>query len=115
MLFIDALDQVTRERAQSFLKPEHQDRILVAYRAFSDEDGFAKVADQAAVAANGNSLSIPLYVKRLSVEVMDANDDAVTLKSAWAKWEAESQPFWQQMDAVFETLDGLAVEEAGDA
>ena len=28
MLFIDAVNEVARERAQSFLQPEHQARIL---------------------------------------------------------------------------------------
>ena len=44
ILFIDAVHEVARERAQSFLKPEHQQRILAAYRAFADEPGFARVA-----------------------------------------------------------------------
>jgi type I restriction enzyme M protein len=43
ILFIDAVHEVSRERAQSFLKPEHQQRIVAAYRAFTDEPGFAKV------------------------------------------------------------------------
>lgn len=34
VLFIDALNEATRERAQSFLKPERQERILGAFRAF---------------------------------------------------------------------------------
>ena len=44
VLFIDAVHDVERERAQSFLKPEHQSRILAAYQAFADDPGFAKVA-----------------------------------------------------------------------
>jgi len=44
VLFIDAVHEVARERAQSFLRPEHQQRILAAYRAFDDQPGFAKVA-----------------------------------------------------------------------
>ena len=34
VLFIDAVRQIARERAQSFLTPEHQKRILAAYDAF---------------------------------------------------------------------------------
>ena len=34
-----------RERAQSFLKPEHQAKILNAYRDFADQPGFAAVVD----------------------------------------------------------------------
>ena len=40
VIFIDALNEVTRERAQSFLKPEHQQRILTAYKTFTDVPGF---------------------------------------------------------------------------
>ena len=35
LLFIDAVHEVARERAQSFLRPQHQKRILAAYRAFA--------------------------------------------------------------------------------
>jgi putative PIN family toxin of toxin-antitoxin system len=40
--FIDAVNEVTRERAQSYLKPEHQERVADAYHAFKDVEGFAK-------------------------------------------------------------------------
>jgi type I restriction enzyme M protein len=39
ILFINAVDQVTRERAQSFLADEHIERIVEAYRRFTDEPG----------------------------------------------------------------------------
>jgi type I restriction enzyme M protein len=31
----------------------------------------------------------------------------VTLRSAWVQWQADGRPFWQQMDALVETLDGV--------
>ncbi|MEQ8754707.1 MAG: N-6 DNA methylase [Coleofasciculus sp. G1-WW12-02] len=43
ILLIDAVKEVARVQAQSFLKPEHQKRFLPAYRDFTDNDGFAKV------------------------------------------------------------------------
>jgi len=61
-LFIDAVREVTRERAQSFLAPEHQKRILTAYQAFSDEPGFSAVASNDDVLANEGDLSITRYV-----------------------------------------------------
>ncbi len=62
VLFIKA---VTRERAQSFLRPAHQERILQAYRDFGPltaGEAFARAASQDEIAAQGYSLSIPLYV-----------------------------------------------------
>ncbi len=116
VIFIDALNEVTRERAQSFLKPEHQQRILQACQAFKDESGFAKVATLADIAANAGNLSIPLYVKRVAAApATQCNGQAVTLQSAWDQWQADGRAFWQQMDALVETLDGLNKDEGAHA
>lgn len=116
VLFIDALNEVTRERAQSFLKPEHQQRILSAYKTFADVPGFAKVATLAEIGANAGNLSIPLYVKRIAAAItIDGNGDAVSLRSAWEQWQTDGRAFWQQMDALVETLDGLLEQEAPHA
>ena len=112
VLFIDALNEVTRERAQSFLKPEHQQRILQNFRAFAAEDGFSAVATREQIVANGANLSIPLYVKRSTVTASsDGDSEVVSLRSAWEQWQTDSRAFWQQMDALVETLDGLEAEE----
>ena len=116
VIFNDAVNEVTRERAQSFLKPEHQQRILTAYKAFADVPGFAKVATLAEIGANADNLSIPLYVKRIAAAIAtDSNGDAVSLRSAWGQWQTDGHAFWQQMDVLIETLDGLAVQEKPDA
>ncbi|HFT1403534.1 TPA: N-6 DNA methylase [Pseudomonas aeruginosa] len=112
VLFIDALNEVTRERAQSFLKPEHQQRILEAFRAFAPIDGFAAVATLDQIASNGANLSIPFYVRRVSGSVNgNGTNAAISLRSAWEQWQIDGRAFWQQMDALVETLDGLEVEE----
>lgn len=109
VLFIDAVNEVTRERAQSFLKPEHQERILNAYHQFTDEPGFARVVSVEDILAGGGNLSIPLYVKRSSTE-RNSTEHPTTLKEAWTEWEESGREFWQQMDALVETLDGLLSE-----
>ena len=106
MLFIDALNEVTRERAQSFLKSGHQQRILQAFQTFAIEAGFSAVATCKQIAGNEANLSIPLYVKRSAVTV-SSDGEAVSLRSAWEKWQIDGRAFWQQMDALVETLDGL--------
>ena len=113
ILFIDAVQEVARERAQSFLKPVHQERILKAYQAFADEPGFAKVATVEEVLANDGSMSIPLYVRSdLQATGRDPDGD---LRSVWAEFETNGRDFWQQMDAVVEMLDGMIADEASDA
>ncbi|MBL4844161.1 MAG: SAM-dependent DNA methyltransferase [Planctomycetes bacterium] len=110
ILFIDAVNEIARERAVSFLKPEHQQRILGTYEAFADEAGFASVAPLDEVAAQGHSLSIPLYVKRVSAKAAEDQDNR-SLSEVWTEWEQEGRGFWQQMDALVDTLDGLVNDE----
>ncbi len=109
VLFIDAVNEVTRERAQSFLKPEQQQRVLGAFRSYADEPGFAKVATLAEIAANGSSLSIPLYVRHTTAPA-EGKGGAQSLKAAWQEWQSDDRAFWMQMDALVETLDGLVME-----
>lgn len=112
VLFVDAVNEVTRERAQSFLKPEHQKRIIDACKAFKDEEGFAKVVSNTDLLANGGSLSIPLYVKRqASVSTDTKEGEPKNLAEAWSAWNQGSRAFWQQMDGLVETLDGLVMED----
>jgi type I restriction enzyme M protein len=73
VLFIDAVHEVTRERAQSFLAPGNIDRIVSAYRAFEPEPAFAATATLAEIASNDSNLSIPLYVKRGRGTALGAN------------------------------------------
>ncbi|HMN06194.1 MAG TPA: class I SAM-dependent DNA methyltransferase [Flavobacteriales bacterium] len=62
VLFINAVDEVTRERAQSFLTEAHIRRIVKAYRDFVEEPGFAHVATLEEVREKQGNLSIALYV-----------------------------------------------------
>ena len=63
VLFINAVNEVTRERAQSFLTEEHIQRIVAVYRAFGDEDRFAKVIGNDEIREKECNLSIPLYIR----------------------------------------------------
>ncbi|TAM43574.1 MAG: SAM-dependent DNA methyltransferase [Gammaproteobacteria bacterium] len=112
VLFIDAVNEVTRERAQSFLKPEHQQRILQVFQTFAADDGFSAVATLDQIAGNAASLSIPLYVKRASSAANgNGAHETLSLRSVWEKWQSDGRAFWQSMDALAETLDGLKVEK----
>jgi len=112
ILFIDAVRDVARERAQSFLTAAHQQRILAAYHAFDDEPGFAKVVTVEEVLAKDANLSIPRYVRPIGAEAR-ANGEG-DLKTAWAAFDASGREFWPQIDALVEMLDGVGIEEGPD-
>ena len=63
ILFINAVREVKRKNAQSFLEDGHIERISGAYQDYTDQEGFAKLATIPEIEANKFSLSIPLYVK----------------------------------------------------
>ena len=64
VLFIDANQEggFRTGKARNFLDPEHIARIADAYRAFSDEERFAHVADIEEIASNDYNLNISRYV-----------------------------------------------------
>lgn len=92
ILFINAVNEVTRERAQSFLTDDHIERIVQAYERFKDEPGLARVATLEEIRAKDGNLSIPLYVAPAANGGADANPAANTasLPSALAGWLASS-------------------------
>jgi type I restriction enzyme M protein len=107
ILFIDAIHEVARERAQSFLKPEHQHRILAAYRAFVDELGFAKVATIAEVLEREGNLSIPRYVQAFGNE---GNSNSEDIAKMWMALDADGREFWHQIDGLVDMLERVVTE-----
>ena len=62
VLFINAINEVAREQAQSFLRESHQQKILDAYRGFTDVLQFAAVTTIDQIAHKDHNLAIPVYV-----------------------------------------------------
>lgn len=89
VLFINAVNEYAREKAQSFLREPHQKRILTAYQSFGDELGFSVVASLKQIAEKGFSLSLPLYVAADSTVDPDAE---VTVNEAVARWRDLTSP-----------------------
>lgn len=87
ILIINALNEVTRKNAQSWLDEGHIKRIADAYEQYSDVEGFAKVITIADSENNGWSLSIPLYVR--DVETEDAADIR-SVNECVASWQDAS-------------------------
>jgi type I restriction enzyme M protein len=100
ILFINAVNEVTRERAQSFLTEEHIQRILTAYQGFQDENGFTKVASLAEIRKLNGNLSIPLYVTQPKAEVATAASTALELGETLAAWIESTEDVREALKAV---------------
>lgn len=103
VLFINALNEVTRERAQSFLTDDHIMRIVEAYKAFADEDGFARVANNDEIRQKDSNLSIPLYV-RLNNGNGNVSAHKVSLEQAITDWQDSSQKIRISMEQLLKNL-----------
>ncbi|MGV2336328.1 MAG UNVERIFIED_CONTAM: SAM-dependent methyltransferase [Planctomycetaceae bacterium] len=105
--FINAVDEVTRERAQSFLTDDHIDRIVKAYEKFKDVDGFAKVVTNKAILEKDGNLSIPLYVATETTLASEGNAATQTaaLPAALTAWLQSSVDV---RTALGKLLDGAA-------
>ena len=108
ILFLNAVNEVTRERAQSFLTDDHLQRIVDAYHTFEDVPGFAHVATKDEVMERGGNLSIPLYVR---AENGRASSDRNSLDQVLAGWRRSSKALRESMSGLFEVLDDKAREE----
>ena len=97
ILFIDAREELKREKTISYLIPEHIDRIYSAYIDFKTVEGFSYVADISEVVEKEANLNIPLYIKSQNKEIYDANE-------AYAFWEEKSDELMKSMQNLFEVL-----------
>ncbi|MBL8067943.1 MAG: SAM-dependent DNA methyltransferase [Armatimonadetes bacterium] len=103
VLFINAVDQVTRERATSFLKPEHIERIAEAYHEFKEVDGLSKVATLGDISERSFSLNLPLYVRAGKHQTLSQSEGS--LDDAIASWSESSADLRVSMAELLETLE----------
>ena len=106
------MDEVTRERAQSFLTDEHIDRIVKAYRAFKDDDGSTRVVGLEEIRSHDYNLSIPLYVRPEAGSVAEAEGDyGESLAKAIEDWQQSSAALRKSMDELILTLKQAGLTE----
>ena len=98
VLFIDAREELKREKTISYLLPKHIKKIHKAYVDFKIEEGFTYVADDSEIVEKDSSLNIPLYVKNINVEVINRPSET------YAVWEESSKHLKTSMAELFEVL-----------
>jgi type I restriction enzyme M protein len=101
VLFINAVNQVARERSQSYLDPQHIDTILNAYEKFDTIDSFAEVVTQGEILANESSLSIPLYIPRAQET---AARGVEALEEIVADWDVSARRAQQDAERLVAVL-----------
>lgn len=104
VLFINAVNDVARKNAQSYLEDVHINKITTAYENYRDVEGFAKVATIKDIAANNYSLSIPLYAREQQTE---DKVEELSFSNSCANWQTSSQ----EMRNCYNTLTSMLSKE----
>jgi type I restriction enzyme M protein len=112
VLFINAVNEYSREQAQSFLREQHLDKILDAYRRFETIPGFARLVTPQELEGAGWSLNIAQFVSVARSDRTDASRVAeVGLDEAVREWEKSA---WELRRAVDDVV-ALSPAETQDA
>lgn len=88
VLFINAVNEVERKNAQSFLEDNHIQKIASAFDKYETDDSFARVITIQEIEDNNFSLSIPLYVKHSDQET---EVDERSLQERYESWRTYSE------------------------
>lgn len=116
ILLINAVNEVTRERSQSYLTDDHIERIVQVYEQFANEPGFAGVVPIEEIRARDYNLSIPLYVTPSDMTEVDRVNSNTTLAVMLNRWLVSRKSVADSLRAILpdimlpsldETLNGF--------
>ena len=104
ILFVNGVDEVTRERAFSFLSDNNLNTLVGAYNEPDQYDDIARLVDLSEVRENHHNLSIPLYVRKKTA------DDEQTLEATIEAWQMSRVELKKQSQKLFASLQELGFE-----
>jgi type I restriction enzyme M protein len=105
ILFINAVNEVERKNAESYLTKEHINQIASAYANYEDIPNFAHVATMREIDGNAYSLSLPLYVRGTGIASNDGEDSG-NLSDLYSDWLDISKNLHESLDDLSKTLNG---------
>ena len=104
VLFINAVNEVTRERAQSFLRDEHIKRIAHAYHAYESVPNLANVETLESVRSHAWDLRLHYYVTPEEGNQVLPTNDGCNFHTAILAWQKSSDELRKNMKALFKTF-----------
>ena len=102
IIFINAVKEVTRKNAESYLEPTHIEKISSAYFNRIDIPHFCAVASKEQISDNDFNLSIPLYANALG---NDAQHETVILSDALIEWNRAHQSMVTAISELITLID----------
>ena len=105
VIFINAIKEVTRKNAESYLEPAHITKILDAYHSSEDVSNFKRLVDVEEIEKNNFDLSIQKYVF-----INEITTEVLTLENAKEKWLTSHNEMIQEYDNLLSMMnDGVQI------
>jgi type I restriction enzyme M protein len=107
ILFINAVNEVKRENAFSYLTDTNIERVHTAFKKFENISDFSKVTDIETVRKNSFSLNLPLYVKleRSDRGVNGQKKIEMSVEDALSKWQDNSNRLRKSIASLIGELE----------
>lgn len=102
IVFINAINEVVRKNAESYLTDEHISKISNAYFGHQDIEDFCKVVVKNDVLGKDGDLNISLYVAPKSF----ASSDSLTIDDAIEKWNDAARSVHECYTSLLELING---------
>lgn len=106
ILFINAVNEISRNKTRSFLEEAHINRIVRAYRDFVDVDEFAKVVSLKDIEKNDSLLRITDYVEKI-----DLATEEKELSEQLFEWSHSSKEGVIALENLYSTLKEFGLHE----
>ena len=100
IIFINAVKEVTRKNAESYLEPTHIEKIVSAYVSSNDIADFKCIVTNNEVADNDFDLSIQKYVF-----LNDYEATHIDIESAISEWKVISNVSLENLDSLIKMLN----------
>ncbi|MBM6599553.1 type I restriction-modification system subunit M [Priestia megaterium] len=108
ILFINAVNEIRKEKTMSYLEPYHRQKINSAFREFSDIDRFSKCVSIAEVSEKNWTLSLPFYVRAENDITLTESRDINELLSSFNQQISISQ---NRFDRIVSRLKEYGIHE----
>ena len=103
ILFINAVNEVIRKNAESYLEPWHIAKISKAYSDFKNEPGFAAKVSIRTIESNDFLLNLSLYVSNRE----DTKEkDTRSIQKMYDEWRDNSCEAWSVLNMLSDVLGG---------
>lgn len=102
VLFINAVNEITRKNAQSYLEDKHITKIAKAYNDYGNIDNFAKVVTIKDISENNHSLNISLYVRPESENKNNDDSSIENLLNNWSKASYEMKESFDDLNSIIQ-------------